>query len=321
MPKVDHLERVLIWSDRLIIRSESVIQSRSFRKRLLVLFDYTVTQSDLGTTGPPARCSRNAVLWPLASGEARRKRDTCQAYSDLVSRWRARLRSLSRGGWSVVATDQDLITALNCPPFSVVVPARGFTCQRSRVCPMCYARNLIMPVFDAIAWALIENQQSAIKLVVTRTEQTRDFTQTQELVDYIAALDSLRNADLQDFTTDSMGSITAYNVAPGINPGNVSVVWSTFVAVPLRSKVSEDSDILRTVTASELTYRQLGSLVSWSLGYPRGLMFGDAYMAVQIANAFTANKSRHYACRGMFRNRGVRHAFRKQRPQTVVTVE
>lgn len=91
--------------------------------------------------------ARRAVLAPLvrySEGQAA----VVQRQLDGVRRvWAAALVALHKAGWGPVAAERDLVFALNCPPFGVATADSARSCRRAHVCPFCYARERVTPVF------------------------------------------------------------------------------------------------------------------------------------------------------------------------------
>ena len=103
-----------------------------------------------------AVCARQAVLYPLVQpllrGAAPGDRNNSRVqYAKLISLWRKRVRVLNGvGKWSPIHNGNiahrkvSFRSISNCPPFGVQLADYPYTCRRARICPMCYARQIVI---------------------------------------------------------------------------------------------------------------------------------------------------------------------------------
>jgi len=107
--------------------------------------------------GFPWKTMRTLCLYPI-TGQTSTLGD---AINSLYSQWRARLYALRQAGWSTLTdgtryrdtnTDVGMVrmrTMRNCVPFGGRVHREfRFTCQKLRICPMCYARQVVLDAWN-----------------------------------------------------------------------------------------------------------------------------------------------------------------------------
>lgn len=91
------------------------------------------------------RAARVCILRPFFTFDERK--NAALALWLLRKRWYARLVDLREAGWTVLADPKKLTYASNCPPVGVKTSFTTRCCNKSRVCPFCWARQHVLLPF------------------------------------------------------------------------------------------------------------------------------------------------------------------------------
>lgn len=89
---------------------------------------------------------RMAVLTPVLGVGA--DKDLQQAFDRLRHRWHDCLVGVRKAGWAPARRLRDFQYMRNCPPFGVRTDVSNMhTCKRATVCPFCWARRVVAPLY------------------------------------------------------------------------------------------------------------------------------------------------------------------------------
>ncbi len=93
------------------------------------------------------RAMRWAVLDQLVRSASTPAGDIQARMDALRKRWQARIYGLAAVGWEAAGDRKKLTYLANCPPFGVKTDIVSRCCRRVRVCPFCYARDVVLEAF------------------------------------------------------------------------------------------------------------------------------------------------------------------------------
>jgi hypothetical protein len=272
------------------------------------------------------RACRSAVLWPLVCarpGEARPS--VPDAYARLQGQWRQRVRVLKQSGWSVLnATAKDnhenskLQWFRNCPPFGVEPSVRARVCHRIRVCPMCYAREVVAETYRALEFAcwravVSSADRGQLKLVaVKRTFRDRPLS-TRSLEEYVEHMTSggLRSdyKRLKDAGVRVLAARSGMTVEPGQTPATVTIVRGTLAVIPTGCDLPGFGEAAK-IRQCEVIRADLANLVGWCFPYPRGMLRGDPDLTREILDVTAQKRAKLVASFDAADNRAIRDAVR-----------
>jgi len=281
--------------------------------------------------------ARRAVLWPVVlpalkaaarqAGTKFEKPGLAVAHQTLHDVWRSRIKKLASAGWSPVRADADadpkadgtrsanyrFVCVANCPPFAARTRRgqKGHECHRSRVCPMCYARRVVIELYKATAYAFFPDDEGRRhqRVGIAACRRTFDVGLSERGADgWLLEANRLRFADADRVPT-ARGSavLTTFEPLQG-QPGRIRIVRSTLLLVPQ----AIDLDPLRVkgdvmaVEPAEVTKKSIGQVVSWAAKYPLGMMYGDAPIAVALYEAAAAKRAKMFTTAGLLRNNQAR---------------
>ncbi len=308
----------------------------------MISYQYTFEQDRL-FLGPAHAACRQAALWPLIAASARKKKEPLpsllQAYAKLHDLWRHRLEALAAGQWIATRdstgyrkkeggkggqSGERRYTYLhNCPPFSIA-PTPGIpkanACQRVRVCPMCFARQVTMEAFKAVEWAFFMDAKLLImpnvKLVAVRRTfpslgpgpAENDTYQRPRLADFW--MTKLSKARDKEIVGAVRGALSVSTLAPAAEGDGYDGRRSTLLALPVGTDISalKAKPATEVREFNEVTRVSIGKAVAWAIRYPIGMMFGDVPRAVDILHASSSARTKMMLTTGAMRNRSMREA-------------
>lgn len=92
---------------------------------------------------------RRAVLYKILNARLPEVNDdkVAKKLNTLRVLWAKRIKELGKAGWSAANVYKKRAYMSNCPPFGVVTGDRARCCDRSIICPFCYARGRVLIPF------------------------------------------------------------------------------------------------------------------------------------------------------------------------------
>lgn len=296
------------------------------------LIPYLVRNARVCRTSQYLAC-RSAVLFPVAITKAAidknngvkdvfNARDLSCVYMTAIKAWRSRLISLSKAGWPAVSAlpgyDKDnesthtksgrfrFAYRANCPPFGVMLEGRrGRACKHARICPFCYARRVVLPVYAALEFACCNTDKAllhGLDLMALSYTQDGELTREKPAANFVYAfLDPALIANVCSRVSSGRGYIVASTVSPG-ESGKIIMRRTVFALV--QRGFTHPKHKCELLDAASVTKKALVSLVSKHLKYPSGMLFGDAAIVVAIDAA--AAKKRQFTSSGLLRNTALR---------------
>lgn len=275
---------------------------------------------------------RRAVLWPIVGrylqGQARRsgvdynKPKLPEAYPALHEAWRRRIQTLAANGWAAAKASPNFggnrkedkrsagyryVCLTNCPPFSVAVPSpRGTPCQQARVCPMCYARRVVMELYKAVEWAFFGDTGRAVRGKTRLVAVRRTFDVLESELGLEGWLERMRRQRMADVNRveRERGHAVLMTLEPGTDV-RLRLRRTSFVIVPKGVDLDgiEKDGKKKVLEPDEVTREEIGRLVAWGAAYPTGMMFGDAKRAAEICNLTAELRARMFVPTGLLRNK------------------
>lgn len=129
----------------------------------------------------------HAVYMPLTSSDLHRDRKFMIEH--VVSWWRLRLLHLSRVGLEGFEKGINLQCLRNCPPVACTTEFKSRLCTKSRVCPFCWAREIVVHAAKSVfnSWYYDKEPLSRDSLDIYRTRHFAEFESIDEALDYAKA--------------------------------------------------------------------------------------------------------------------------------------
>lgn len=269
-------------------------------------FNFEITEQDL-LSGAGHHACRLAVLWPLSFVQPK----LTASIKALQDKWRVRLCVLQRHGWSPIAvqgakvgetfSDKDpayiaachkLQYLRNCPPFGVKPKVQARRCKRMRVCPMCYARDIVFNAYQSAEWLLHRTAIGCehgkdLQAVVIRKEVVRPARMLTSKGMRAAGQNLLYDYDL--VKAIAWGGFANITIEPAKDPANVLIRRSTLIILPATNMAAQSEwvDHPEIRFAINPNRQDLGKLVGWGFPYPTGMITGDPALTVKILDAMS----------------------------------
>jgi hypothetical protein len=164
-----------------------------------------------------ARAQRWAVLGSVFPWDVYKTRDWPALYGELHRRWTLRLQDLRDAHWDYLRVfphknepgKSRLIAMSACPPFGVEFEKPSYTCQRSKLCPFCWARNITGSVYDRLQELLVERVRPMVLTVLTRHLWVR--SSPAALREFIDILQAFRHKERKAYA-DTLGGFVLHKL-------------------------------------------------------------------------------------------------------------
>lgn len=274
-------------------------------------FPYTFDDRNF-YNGPGYRAGRHALL---SVGRPSNVPDptSVDVYTTLLTRWRQRLLFLKTAKWAVVSTSRALVYARNCVPFGVELTSGtdvGRPCHRLRVCPWCYAREVVYEAYRSIEYAVYgDGPEKRLNGALYSVVRAWTYPKDVDPGNLIDAATKSRWDDLNQAFTSSIGGLVVLTLSP--DKDGIRLRRSTIGMVSGKKDFKPETGAAYAACET-LTKSNIASLVSRVLPYPAGLMFGDAGLTVSILNACAGRSRPIVSAAGFFKNRSRRKSNTKE---------
>ena len=271
-----------------------------------------------------ANCARRAVMLPIVfplskeGGDARE--DPGSSFKLFVEQWRKRVDVLSHVGWKALTPGgdqkhkQNNYTLLrNCPPFGVTSKRFSYRCNHARICPMCYGRLIVEPIYGAVEYAWYAGGKDHVladntQLVAIKYERDVPLARhpVAERMAYIRKnmyfdADHMQNLGAISLATLSPGRDAEGNFSPDYLCFRRSTILCTRNDASLAEVKATEAITVKTIGSAELTKKDICRQVAWAARYPVGMMYGDAKLATQIYDTAAASRMKSFSASGIFR--------------------
>ena len=252
---------------------------------------------------------RAAALYPLTGcpeptrspGELAESYDSRDGklYDKLRKMWHGQLHQFAGAGWFNRKSDGtvdllQLTYASNCPPFGVRCDTKARSCHRVRLCPFCYARDILYPAARAVELVskILTMEKKAEEFVFLGMLTKRDFsfadrTPAEWVSEASKSVWWLYNK--LKATGPVYGAISDVVLSPGRAEGSLFFRRGTIAIVRKDKKVTGLSANTKTVPASDTS--EAVKLVGSCFQYPVGQMRGDPAVTVALLQAMAAVKA------------------------------
>lgn len=286
-------------------------------------FAYELTPDDVHHSRQVKAC-RNAVLWRLLPRADRlyTPAATVEAMATLRRMWYARLWKLQDAGWAPARVGPEgeprrysrMQFLRNCPPFGVAYNRTARCCHRIRVCPFCFAREIVGEAYAAMHYAMHRPDCPPARLLALRVEVTLPIREPAVVAARVTeAAKSLSKfhasiASTLDNPRRVMGSRIFASVSPHPSTANVLLVQQACLMLvregqpPPASLNTEQKNKKTQVRYTPATDDSLLNHVGWCMAYPVGMLRGDAAVARMILDTATASKLRMQQATGVCNN-------------------
>lgn len=265
---------------------------------------------------PVHRACRAAVVYPAAGrGRAANTEALQAAYDRLQDKWRIRLTKLKQGGWNymnnVSDPDKHFTFVRNCPPIGILTknPIRYARCKRSKVCPNCYARQVIVPAcmsFEVLLAALTPEQCSKMSLVAFQRTMQREVSRWP-IDKAIAGLKMPKQqvVEINTVKPQPLGAVVFTNLALNAD-GDHWVFRRSGIALvdnPDATIEFPGNDLGHSVRhIREFTLDNACALVGWAAKYPKTWLYAPVEQSVEMLNALEQSRFNQIRFHGALRN-------------------
>jgi hypothetical protein len=267
---------------------------------------------EVSFNGHLSHALRSACIFPLTG-----VKPPAEALTSLYAQWRARLTALSVAGWRFLADTAitreggfpkkvlKLKSMRNCPPVTVRLKKSGadllWTCKRVRLCPMCYARSVVMDAYTGFDWILgkVVTDRSKYALVAVTTISAFRLDQ-YSVGDLVTLSTSKKQVDLYAMAQEKIRPIGAkidVTLAPSSKDPKMAIIRRSTLALCRSAELAAMPDFAsrkftKLTVARSVSGESLSSALGEALRYPIGMMQGDVNTTMAILHETAKRKAR-----------------------------
>lgn len=166
--------------------------------------------------------------------------------------WRFRAFQLSKVGLEGFEAPKNLQYIRNCPPVACRTNFQTRICTRQRVCPFCWARNVVVPAAKSVfnGWYFDLEPLSKPTLDIYRSQYVVDFKTVDEAFTH-ARKNRMRGVNKRNL----QGGFTAVRISPS-EEDSIRVFINAMVAVD-RGSIPESTDKVIITPLSQLSRKNM----------------------------------------------------------------